>query len=54
MSFLAETENVRRFTQNHTWQKVHEFLSVFSAPRNLRPRCNIASRLSFSTLRCMA
>jgi hypothetical protein len=31
-----------RFTQNYTWQQVHEFLSVFGAPRNLRARYNIA------------
>jgi putative SOS response-associated peptidase YedK len=31
-----------RFTQNYTWQQIHEFLNVFGAPRNLRPRYNIA------------
>jgi hypothetical protein len=24
-----------RFTQNYTWQQVHEFLSVFGAPRKV-------------------
>ena len=31
-----------RFTQNYTWQEVHDFLNLFGAPRNLRPRYNIA------------
>jgi putative SOS response-associated peptidase YedK len=31
-----------RFTQNYTWHQVHEFLSVFGAPQNLRARYNIA------------
>jgi putative SOS response-associated peptidase YedK len=31
-----------RFTQNYTWQQVHEFLRVFDAPQNLRARYNIA------------
>jgi hypothetical protein len=30
-----------RFTQNYAWQQVHEFLSVFGAPQNLRARYNI-------------
>lgn len=31
-----------RFTQHYTWQQIHEFLSVFGPPQNLRPRYNIA------------
>ena len=31
-----------RFTQRYTWAEVHGFLSVIGAPRNLRPRYNIA------------
>ncbi len=31
-----------RFTQNYTWAEVHEFLSVFGPPRNLRPCYNVA------------
>jgi putative SOS response-associated peptidase YedK len=31
-----------RFTQNYTWDEVHDFLSVFGPPRNLQPRYNIA------------
>ena len=31
-----------RFTQRYTWAEVHAFLSVIGAPRNLRPRYNIA------------
>jgi len=33
-----------RFTQNYTWEQVHAFLSVFGAPRNLRPYYNIPKR----------
>ena len=31
-----------RFTQNYTWQQVHEFLGVIGTPRNLQPHYNIA------------
>ena len=31
-----------RFTQRYTWAEVHAFLSVIGAPKNLRPRYNIA------------
>ena len=31
-----------RFTQRYTWSEVHAFLSVIGAPKNLRPRYNIA------------
>ncbi len=31
-----------RFTQHYTWTEVHTFLDLFGAPRNLRPRYNIA------------
>ena len=31
-----------RFTQNYTWEEVYAFLNVFSTPRDLRPRYNIA------------
>ncbi len=31
-----------RFTQRYTWAEVHAFLSVVGAPKNLRPRYNIA------------
>jgi hypothetical protein len=27
-----------RFTQNYTWEEVHDFLSVFGPARNPRPR----------------
>lgn len=31
-----------RFTQNYTWDQVHDFLGVFGPPRNLPPRYTIA------------
>jgi hypothetical protein len=40
-----------RFTQNYTWQEVHEFLSVFGAARNLRPRYNFAPTTSVDVVR---
>ena len=40
-----------RFTQNYTWEQVHAFLSVFGAPRNLRPRYNIAPTTSIDVVR---
>jgi len=43
-----------RFTQNYTWQQVHEFLSVFGAPRNLRPRYNIAPTTMIDVIRLNA
>ncbi len=43
-----------RFTQNYTWQQVHEFLSVFGAPRNLRPRYNIAPTTMIDVVRLNA
>ena len=39
-----------RFTQHYTWAEVHAFLSVFGAPRNLRPHYNLAP----TTSRCRA
>jgi putative SOS response-associated peptidase YedK len=43
-----------RFTQNYTWQQVHEFLSVFGTPRNLRPRYNIAPTTMIDVIRLNA
>ncbi len=43
-----------RFTQNYTWQQVREFLSVFGAPRNLRPRYNIAPTTMIDVVRLNA
>lgn len=40
-----------RFTQNYTWQQVHQFLSVFGAPRNLRPRYNVAPTTMIDVVR---
>jgi putative SOS response-associated peptidase YedK len=40
-----------RFTQHYTWAEVHEFLSVFGAPRNLRPRYNIAPTTNVDVIR---
>lgn len=31
-----------RFTQHYTWAQIKEFLDVFGAPLNLRPRYNVA------------
>jgi putative SOS response-associated peptidase YedK len=31
-----------RFTQHYTWAEANAFLDLFGAPRNLRPRYNIA------------
>jgi putative SOS response-associated peptidase YedK len=41
-----------RFTQN--WQQVHEFLNFFGAPRNLRPRYNIAPTTMIDVVRLNA
>jgi putative SOS response-associated peptidase YedK len=43
-----------RFTQNYTWHQVHEFLSVFGAPRNPRPRYNIAPTTMIDVVRLNA
>lgn len=43
-----------RFTQNYTWQEVHAFLSLFGAPRNLRPRYNIAPTTQVDAVRLNA
>lgn len=40
-----------RFTQHYTWTEVHTFLDVFGAPRNLRPRYNIAPTTSVDVVR---
>jgi putative SOS response-associated peptidase YedK len=40
-----------RFTQNYTWEQVHDFLSVFGPPRNLRPRYNIAPTTTIDAVR---
>jgi putative SOS response-associated peptidase YedK len=40
-----------RFTQNYTWEEVHEFLSVFGEPRNLQPRYNIAPTTTVDVIR---
>lgn len=40
-----------RFTQNYTWAEVHAFLNLLGAPRNLRPRYNIAPTTSVDVLR---
>ena len=40
-----------RFTQNYTWAEVHAFFGVFGAPRNLRPRYNIAPTTSVDVIR---
>ena len=40
-----------RFTQNYTWAEVHAFLNLFGAPRNLRPRYNIAPTTSVDVVR---
>jgi putative SOS response-associated peptidase YedK len=40
-----------RFTQNYTWQEVHEFLSVFGVARNLQPRYNIAPTTNVDVVR---
>lgn len=40
-----------RFTQHYTWKEVHDFLSVFGAPRNLRPRYNIAPTTTIDVIR---
>jgi putative SOS response-associated peptidase YedK len=40
-----------RFTQHYTWAEVHEFLSVFGTPRNLRPRYNIGPTTDVDVVR---
>jgi putative SOS response-associated peptidase YedK len=40
-----------RFTQNYAWQQVHQFLSVFGAPQNLRPHYNIAPTTMIDVVR---
>ena len=40
-----------RFTQAYTWSEVHDFLSVFGTPRNLRPRYNIGPTTSVDVVR---
>jgi putative SOS response-associated peptidase YedK len=40
-----------RFTQNYTWEEVHDFLSVFGPARNLRPRYNIAPTTTVDVIR---
>lgn len=40
-----------RFTQHYTWAEVHEFLSVFGPPRNLRPHYNVAPTDTVDVLR---
>ena len=40
-----------RFTQNYSWSEVHEFLSVFGTPRNLRPRYNIGPTTTVDVVR---
>lgn len=40
-----------RFTQHYTWAEVNEFLSVFGAPLNLRPRYNIAPTTDVDVVR---
>jgi putative SOS response-associated peptidase YedK len=40
-----------RFTQHYTWEEVRDFLDVFGAPRNLRPRYNVAPTTSVDVVR---
>jgi len=40
-----------RFTENYTWEEVHDFLSVFGPPRNLQPRYNIAPTTTVDVIR---
>jgi putative SOS response-associated peptidase YedK len=40
-----------RFTQNYTWEEVHDFLNVFGAPSNVQPRYNIAPTTSIDVVR---
>ena len=40
-----------RFTQRYTWAEVHAFLSVIGAPKNLRPRYNIAPTTTIDVVR---
>ncbi len=40
-----------RFTQRYTWSEVHAFLSVIGAPKNLRPRYNIAPTTTIDVVR---
>src|SRR3954453_135858 len=40
-----------RFTQNYTWQEVHDFLNFLGAPLNLRPRYNIAPTTMIDVVR---
>lgn len=40
-----------RFTQHYSWQEVHDFLAVFGARRNLRPRYNIGPTTMIDVIR---
>ena len=40
-----------RFTQRFTWAQVHEYLSFFGTPRNLRPRYNVAPSQQVAAVR---
>jgi putative SOS response-associated peptidase YedK len=40
-----------RFTQNYTWEQVHDFLSMFGTPRNLQPHYNIAPTMTIDVIR---
>jgi putative SOS response-associated peptidase YedK len=40
-----------RFTQSYSWAEVHAFLGVMGAPKNLRPRYNIAPTTSVDVVR---
>ena len=40
-----------RFTQRYSWREVHAFLSLRGAPRNLRPRYNIAPSQEVAAVR---
>jgi putative SOS response-associated peptidase YedK len=40
-----------RFTQNYSWSEVHAVLSLIGAPRNLRPRYNIAPTTPIDVVR---
>ena len=40
-----------RFTQHYTWSEVNAFLRLVGAPRNLRPRYNIAPTTNVDVIR---
>ncbi|MGK7870926.1 SOS response-associated peptidase [Falsiroseomonas sp. E2-1-a20] len=40
-----------RFTQRYTWAELHALLDLVGAPRNLRPRHNIAPTTSIDVMR---